>query len=88
MLHSNVDLTGSKFIFCNMCNSNLSNTNLANSCLPLVIGPLDIKSSNPINYQKTMSVENFDGTKWLIYRWEHYKWDAISSQLHQSIYSN
>ncbi len=85
---SNVNMSGAKFIFCDLSNVNLTNTNLENACLPLVIGPLSEFSGNPINYQKTMSLEKFDGTKWLIYRWEHYKWDVFSSQLHQAIYNN
>ena len=85
---SHIDLSDSKFIFSDMSYTNLTKTNLENTCLPLIIGPLDRTSNNPINYQKTMSMENFDGTKWLIYKWEHYKWDIYSSQLHNMISKN
>jgi len=85
---TNTNLTDGKFIFCDMSKSNLSNTNLSHACLPPVIGPLSKKSTNPINYQKTMSLQNLDGTKWLVYCWEHYKWDVISTQLQDAIYSN
>ncbi len=85
---SHVNLSGAKFMFSDLSKSNLTNTNLENTCLPLVIGPLSEASGKPKNYQKTMSLENFDGTKWLIYRLENYKWDVYSSQLHKAIYKN
>ena len=82
---SNVNLSGSKLFFSNLSYTNLSNTNLENTYLPSVIGPLNSKSNKPKNYEKTMSLENFDNTQWLIYRWEHYNWDKYLSQLHRVI---
>ncbi len=85
---SNVNLYGSKLFFSNLSHNNLSNTNLGNTCLPSVIGPLDSKSNKPNNYDKKMTLENFDDTKWLIYRWDHYYWDNYLSQLHSLISNN
>ena len=85
---SNVNLTGSRLFFSNLSHTNLSNTNLENTCLPSVIGPLDSTSTKPKKYEKSMTLENFDNTKWLIYRWGHYKWDKYLSQLHDVISNN
>jgi len=82
---SNVNLSGSRLFFSNLSYTNLSNTNLENTYLPSVIGPLNSKSNKPKNYEKTMTLENFDNTQWLICRWDNYNWDKYLSQLHHVI---
>lgn len=85
---SNVNLSGAKLLFSQLSKTNLSNTNLQNACLPLVIGPLANSSNKPVYFENQMSLENIDGTKWLVYKWNHYNWDIYSSQLHNIITNN
>jgi uncharacterized protein YjbI with pentapeptide repeats len=74
---SNANLTGSNLIFSDLSNTNLSNINLTNTCLPSIVGPLDLQTI--ISIKKNISLEEFEGAKWLVYKQNNYKWDKFNS---------